>query len=171
MIFQIKHLFVRKLENRDDNLFFELMGNPNVMNPIPRKVLTKRQSSERLEEFITLEKTANNLIWCLTLKNNSDLIGICGFVKNEQNEYEIAYSILEKHWGNGYGTEIAKELICYGFQNLGFNKIFAEVNTKNTNSIKILDKLMTPISDSINNKDNCIDRLYKLEKQNWGINN
>jgi ribosomal-protein-alanine N-acetyltransferase len=96
MIFQIKHLFVRKLENRDDNLFFELMGNPNVMNPIPRKVLTKRQSSERLEEFITLEKTANNLIWCLTLKNNSDLIGICGFVKNEQNEYEIAYSILEK---------------------------------------------------------------------------
>ena len=167
MIFQTKRLFIRKLKSTDKELFFELMGNPNVMKPIPRNTLTKEQSDRRLEELIILEKSENNKIWCLTLKNNSDLIGICGFVQTNEGQFEIAYSILEKCWKNGFGTELAKGLIKYSFEKLNLDKVIAEVNIENVYSIKILDGLMTHMYDTINTKDNCTDRYYELIKNNW----
>lgn len=170
MIFQTKRLFIRKLKSTDKELFYELMGNPNVMEPIPRNTLTKEQSDKRLEELITLEKFENNKIWCLTIKDNPDLIGICGFVQSNEGHFEIAYSILEKCWRNGFGTEIAKGLIAYSFEKLNLDKVIAEVNIENLYSIKILDGLMTPMHDTINTKDNCTDRYYELIKDNWTKN-
>lgn len=167
MMFQTKRLFIRKLNSADKELFYELMGNPNVMKLIPRNTLTKEQSDNRFEELIALEKSENNKIWCLTLKDNTDLIGICGFVQTNEGHFEIAYSILEKWWKNGFGTEIAKGLIQYSFEKLNLDKITAVVNIENVYSIKILDGLMMPMHDAVNTKDNCTDRYYELGKDNW----
>lgn len=166
MIFQTNRLLIRKLTRTDKELFFELMGNPNVMNPIPRKTLSKPESDKRLEEFIRLEAFENNKIWCLTAKGNSDLIGVCGFVESE-GSFEMAYSLRETCWKNGFGGEIAKGLIEYGFEKLNLDKIIAEVNIENLYSLKILDGLMTPMHDTINTQDNCTDRYYELLKENW----
>jgi ribosomal-protein-alanine N-acetyltransferase len=167
MIFETERLIIRELKKSDSDNFFDMMGNPNVMNPIPQKVMTKDESDSKLNELITLEKSTNKKVWSLIEKKSNDFIGICGLLKNNENENEIAYRLREKYWGNGYGTEIAKGLIDFGFKNLNFDLVMADVNIENTKSVKILDKFLIKQKEFFNQKDNCTDRRYKLTKENW----
>ena len=169
MIFKTERLLVRKLNKNDSELFFELMSNPNVMNPIPQKVFTRIESSTKLTELISLEKSSKTKIWSLTEQGNDSFIGICGFLKNNENDDEIAYRLIERFWGKGYGTEIAKGLIEYSFEILNFKKITADVNTDNKKSSKILEKFMNPVREFFNKEDNCTDRRYEITKT--GYNN
>lgn len=167
MIFETTRLYVRQLEENDGAAFFELMSNPNVMNPIPQKPFDKEESVSKLAELILLEKSSDTKIWCLCKKGCNDLIGICGVLKNDENEDEIAYRIIETFWGNGYGTEIAKGLIDYSFVTMKSDLITADVFIDNVKSVKILNKYFTVKKEFFNTDDNCIDRRYILRKENW----
>ena len=167
MIFKTERLLVYSLKKSDSEGFFDMMGNPNVMLPIPQKFMTKPESDAKLDELIKLEKSTSIKIWGLFESKSNDFIGICGFLKNNEDENEIVYRLREKYWGKGYGTEIAKELISFGFKNLNFNLITADVNIENIKSVKILDKFFNRDREFFNNQDNCIDRRYKLTNENW----
>lgn len=167
MIFETERLRVRKLNTNDAVLFFEFMSDPNVMNPIPRKVLSRIESNTKLTELISLEKSSKTKIWSLTEKEKGSLIGICGFLKNDENDDEIAYRLIERFWGKGYATEIAKGLIEYSLENLNFEKITADVSTDNKKSSKILEKFMTPVREFFNKEDHCTDRRYEITKTSY----
>lgn len=167
MIFETTRLYVRQLEEDDEAAFFELMSNPNVMNPIPQRPFTKAESISKLAELIILEKSSDTKIWCLCKKGCNDLIGICGVLKNDEKEDEIAYRIRETFWSNGFGTEIAKGLIDYCFVNMKSDIITADVCVDNAKSIKILDKYFSIKKEFFNAEDNCMDRRYILRKEDW----
>ena len=167
MIFETTRLYVRQLEENDEPAFFELMSNPNVMNPIPQKPFNKEESVSKLAELILLEKSSDTKIWCLCKKGCNDLIGICGVLKNDDKEDEIAYRIIERFWGNGYGTEIAKGLIDFCFAQMKSELITADVCVDNVRSVKILSKFFTVQKEFFNAEDNCTDRRYIIRKENW----
>ena len=167
MIFETERLIIRELKKADSTNFFDIMSNPNVMNPIPQKTMTRKESDSKLNELITLEKATDTRIWSLIEKESNNFIGIGGLLKNDENENEIAYRLREKYWGIGYGTEIAKGLIDFSFKNMNFDLITADVNIENIKSIKILDKFLTKQKEFFNKEDNCTDRRYKLTKEDW----
>lgn len=167
MIFETERLYARRLEKNDEVAFFELMSNPNVMNPIPQKPLDKTESVSKLTDLILLEKTSDTKIWSLCIKGCNDLIGICGVLKNDNNEDEIAYRIIERFWGKGYGTEIAKGLIDFCFVQMNSELITADVCVENVKSVKILNKFFTVQKEFFNAEDNCVDRRYIVRKENW----
>lgn len=88
-------------------------------------------------------------------------------MKNDEGDEEIAYRFLEKYWGIGYGTEIAKGLIDHAFQTTAITRITADVNITNLKSAKILNKFFTPVREFYNPKDKCTDRRYHLERLDW----
>ncbi|PBQ30449.1 hypothetical protein CNR22_01265 [Sphingobacteriaceae bacterium] len=167
MLFETKRLYARPLKENDEAAFFDLMSNPNVMHPIPQKTFNKKESFAKLHELILLEKTSDTKIWSLCEKGKPELIGICGVLKNNDQEDEIAYRIREMFWGNGFGTEIAKGLIDYCFLNLRSSAVTADVCIDNSKSIKILTKYFTVKNEFFNAEDNCTDRRYILRKENW----
>ncbi|MEO6305399.1 MAG: GNAT family N-acetyltransferase [Bacteroidia bacterium] len=167
MILETKRLYVRQLEENDEPAFFELMSNPNVMNSIPQKPFHKEESASKLTELILLEKLSDTKIWCLCKKGCNDLIGICGVLKNDEREDEIAYRIIETFWDNGYGTEITKGLIDYCFVIMKSDLVTADVCVDNIKSVKILNKYFTVKKEFFNPDDNCMDRRYILKKENW----
>jgi ribosomal-protein-alanine N-acetyltransferase len=167
MIFETARLYVRSLEESDGSAFFELMSNPNVMNPIPQKPFNKEECTSKLKELILLEKSSDTKIWCLCKKGRSDLIGICGVLKNDKRQDEIAYRIIETFWGNGYGTEITKGLIDFCFLNMKSDLITADVCVDNLRSVKILNKYFKFEKEFFNAEDNCVDRRYILRKEDW----
>ena len=166
-IFETTRLYVRQLQENDEAAFFELMSNPNVMNPIPQKPFNKEESLSKLRELILLEKSSDTKIWCLCKKGNNTLIGICGVLKNDDKEDEIAYRIIETFWGNGYGTEIAKGLIDYCFVHMKSDLVTADVCVDNVKSVKIFTKYFTVKKEFFNPNDNCMDRRYIVRKENW----
>ena len=167
MIFETPRLYVRPLKESDEEHFFELMSNPNVMNPIPHKPLNAEESAATLTELIELEKKSDTKIWSLCEKGCDDLIGFCGLLKNNEGQDEIAYRLIERFWGEGYGTEIAKGLIDFCYNEMKSKLVTADVYIENTKSIKILAKFFTPQKEFFNAEDNCVDRRYAVTKENW----
>ena len=167
MIFKTNRLIVRTLKQSDADSFYLMMSNPNVMNPIPQKVFTRVESDAKLSDLIAQESSSTKKLWAITEKENDTLIGICGLIKNDENDDEIVYRLSEVYWGIGYGTEIAKGLIHYAFEILKLYLLTADVNVENVKSAKILDKFMTPVREFFNEGDNCVDRRYVLRKGDW----
>ena len=166
MIFETERLFVRRLQESDANLFFDLMSNPNVMSLIPQTPFSKEKSDSELTRLISIEQTSNTKIWGLCEKTTNEFIGISGFLKNNESENEIAYRIREKHWNKGFGTEIAKGLLDFGFNKKNMELITADVFIENVRSIKILSKFFILQKEFFNNEDDCIDRRYVVKKEN-----
>jgi ribosomal-protein-alanine N-acetyltransferase len=166
MIFETQRLFVRRLEENDHLPFFEMMSDPRVMDLIPQKVFNEASSNIELARLMSVEKLSDTKIWSLCKKENKEMIGICGLLKNDEKQDEIAYRLLEKFWGKGYGTEITKGLIEYCFTNMNSDLVTADVWVENIRSVKILEKYFTAQKEFFNAHDNCTDRRYVLKKEN-----
>jgi len=162
-IFETDRLIIRELLKSDSDHYYDMMGNENVMNLIPRVAMTRIESDEHINIFLNKDQSASDTkVWAIATKENNEFIGLCAFLKNNENENEIGYRFREKYWRKGYGTEIAKGLIEFGFEEMNMNKITADVALKNLNSVKILEKFMTLTKEFFNPDDNCIDRRYEV---------
>lgn len=167
-IFETKRLIIRTLRESDADSYHDMTGNPNVMNLIPQKVMSREESDAHLNNFLNKSpELADVKAWAVETKNENELIGLCAFLKNDENEDEIGYRLREKYWRKGFGTEIANGLLTFGFEDLGMTKITADVDIRNLNSVKILEKFMKPVKEFFNVHDNCTDRRYEVLKQDF----
>lgn len=80
--------------------------------------------------------------WKIVLKESDEFIGLAGFfLSNDKFRLgEIYYKLDPEFWGKGYATEVAKRLITLGFEDFKLHKVEAGVATKNSKSIKVLEK-------------------------------
>lgn len=166
-IFETKRLNVRHLTLVDSELYFDLMNNPNVMHPIPRKTMSKTESDAHLKVILENKNEAYKNVWAIEQKENSEFIGLCAFLRNNENQNEIGYRLREKHWQKGYGTEVTRGLINYGFHHLSMTSITADVAASNFKSIRILEKFMKFEKEFYNNEDQCVDKRYSVSKTDW----
>jgi ribosomal-protein-alanine N-acetyltransferase len=78
-------------------------------------------------------------------KWQSVLIGICGLFKMSDDPFKdqlaIGYRFAGDHWGKGFAREAAAEVIKYGLEELGLNKITALIDPRNSRSIRVAEKL------------------------------
>lgn len=169
MIFETERLKARLLEKTDIDLFFELMSNPNVMDPIPHEVFSREESNAKLAMLMLGDMTSDIRVWSLTEKENNDFIGLVGLLINDEGDQEIAYRLIERYWGVGYGTEIAKGLIQFAFEKFNATKVTADVNIENIKSAKILNKFFHPVREFYNKKDKCTDRRYEIGRGEWFV--
>lgn len=93
---------------------------------------------EQHPEFWQLGKAA---IFAICLKESGELVGAIGLELNSENHRaEMGYWVEDRHRGHGYATEAARELIQFGFKQLGLNRIFAHHLTRNPSSGRVMEK-------------------------------
>lgn len=104
--------------------------------------LTKYVGGPREKQFLIDEfrKTAEAPraeeydLWPVELKHSRELVGHAGFIPKEigGKEYiELNYYIERKHWGKGYGKEVAAALIAYAFGEKKLDKLIAIIHPEN----------------------------------------
>lgn len=163
MIFETERLIVRLLQLDDADTYFDMMSNPNVMRLIPREIMSREESDTHLKMIVENDSSfSDKKIWGIETKSENEFIGLCAFLKNDKNEDELGYRLREKFWRKGYGTEITKGLISFGFNKMNMKKITADVANTNIGSIKILEKFMVKEDEFFNEEDNCVDRRYAV---------
>ena len=66
------------------------------------------------------------------------LIGRVGLfaIDWSRREGELGILIGRDHWGKGYGREVARTMLRYGFDTLNLNRIYLRVNADNERGIK-----------------------------------
>lgn len=166
LLFTTDRLTIRTLAYSDINAFHDMLSNPNVMQYI-KPTLNFEESKVELKRFIDYYEREDLFyhIWAVTLKDNPELIGLCGIYANEVAEFEIAYRFREHYWRNGFGKEIAKRLISYSFDTLGLPVIHAYAHVDNKGSIAILESIMTFEKEFLSPKTNYKERKYILKQE------
>ena len=140
-IFNTNRLFVQQFNELDKDYFIELLSDPDIINPIPQEVFKMDDILAKFKAFSNYDTNrleTEKSIWGVYEINQTELIGLCGLLTNDENERELAYRFRKKYWGKGYGTEITKGLIDYSFNVLEMVKISADVNIENIGSVKYL---------------------------------
>ncbi|MCD6327498.1 GNAT family N-acetyltransferase [bacterium] len=75
-------------------------------------------------------------------REGDHLIGaISLFLKPHHERAEIGYWVGKPYWGKGYCTEAAREIVRYGFDELGLNRIFGEYMAGNSASGRVMEKI------------------------------
>ena len=85
---------------------------------------------------------------------------------------ELGYWIGVPYWGQGYATEASRELLRYGFEDLGLHRIFASHFKHNPASGRILVKLGMRYEgcqrEHLRKWDRFVDsELYGILRQEW----
>lgn len=169
-VLETERLIIKCLESVDKKYFAELFTDPKVLELIPQKAFTDTQITDRFNDNLNLELSDLNNQKCalgIYEKGNTEMIGLALFLINENNEKELGYRFRVDYWGKGYGTETTKGMLEYYFLHMNVPKVTADVNIANIGSVKILDKFMKPVDEFFNERDNCTDRRYELEKNDW----
>jgi ribosomal-protein-alanine N-acetyltransferase len=80
--------------------------------------------------------------WGITLKQDNNLIGSCGFMWNQLlDSAEVGYELASNFWKQEIMTEALKSILEFGFQHVQLKFVVAEVMLENLASKKLLEKL------------------------------
>ncbi len=80
--------------------------------------------------------------WGIEHGANGSFIGTVGYLWWETHEAaaEIGYVLAKPYWGQGLMTEIASEVMRFGWDVMGLNRIQAHTEPENVGSRRVLEK-------------------------------
>ena len=175
-IFETDRLLIRRLCPTDFPAFYELQGNPKTHRYTGSTVDDISSAKLSLERFIYLYSKPNNDFWVWAVERKSDgiMVGTVAIVKGYSGPTgegpEIGYRFLEKYWGNGYAGEVCDPLIDYAINAMKLPWIFGQADVKNIASIKVLERSkLIFLKEYFNEKENCTDRVYRLDRDGLPI--
>ncbi len=98
------------------------------------------------EEWITGQGPAwekgESAVFAIVLRDTRQFCGAIGLrVSMQHGTGEMGYWIGVPFWGRGYCTEAAREMIRFGFEQLGLNKVHVHHFIRNPASGRVLQKL------------------------------
>jgi len=162
---QTAQLKLRPFGLGDLYLVARILQNPKVVF-WRKKCIPLAQLRTRIEHSQKLNKSG--LGWWLIFDRKTDeLIGSILLQPLEGTfEIEIGYHILPEHWGKGYGSEAARRIVNYAFEDLDLPRICAVILPRNARSLSIIKKLDF-IQRGILLHANFVHRYFKLERQDY----
>lgn len=136
-------LLIRTLQLDDLDALVPILGDKAVME-FSTGSLSKDEIQEWLITRIAEYDTNGFSVWAIVLKDENKLIGFCGIRPADldgRTEIELIFRFAQAYWGQGYATEAARGVVEYAFNTLAINEIIAVINSRNTRSQNVLQKL------------------------------
>jgi RimJ/RimL family protein N-acetyltransferase len=82
--------------------------------------------------------------WAVVRRSDGIMVGECGICAQQvdgEKEFEISYRLRRDCWGNGLATEAARACRDYGFQQAGLRRLISIIESENTASIRVAEKM------------------------------
>ncbi|AZE51084.1 hypothetical protein C4K04_5436 [Pseudomonas chlororaphis] len=106
---------------------------------------TPERIQNELNEAITHFKKHGFSMGSVYEKDSKIFIGHAGLVyldyNDAQPDIEVGYALHKSYWNKGYATELAEELIKWGFHHLPIKKLVAVTRPENKRSQRVLEKI------------------------------
>ena len=144
MILETERLIIEEATQGDTSFIFKLLNSPNWLQYIgDRGINTEADALEYINESLIGSYRQNGYgLYKMVLKDGSESIGLCGFLKRDYLNYEdIGFAILPQYERKGYTFEAANAMMKYGEKELGLSQVYAITTAKNTGSQKVLEKI------------------------------
>src|SRR5579859_2289325 len=145
LILETERLRLRRLVPDDLDELYALYADPVVRRYFPEGTLTYRETQEELEWFLHGHPRQPRLgLWATVLKSTGQFIGRCGLLPwtiEGRDEVEVAYLLGQAYWGQGLGTEAARAIRDYGFEQLGLARLVALIDHENLASRRVAENI------------------------------
>ena len=141
-ILTTERLVLRQMNNGDANEVYFLRSDAEMLKYVGRP---KAASVEEVIKWIEMvnDTIAKNegVNWAITLKNETKLIGIISFWRIDKQHYraEVGYVLHPQYQKKGIMDEALKAILHYGFHNLKFHSVEANIDPENTASKHLLE--------------------------------
>ncbi len=117
----------------------ELPRNTSWVNSYEAQSVEK--ASVRIRHYTGAFRRKQSIHWAIRQHKGRNLIGVCRlFEFSYQFKAEIGYWIGRRHWNKGYATEAVKAVVTFAFDVLELHRVYAQTNTTNTASQRVLEK-------------------------------
>ena len=133
-LFTTERLAVRKFLPEDHEDLAEILTDPDVTYFEPYETFTKEKCVDEAEAFSKSEE-----FFAVVCDNK--VIGKIYFSKRGIGSFEIGWTFNAEYQGKGYACESVRGMINYAFSKMGARRIIAEINTRNSRSVKLAERL------------------------------
>lgn len=140
---ETKRLVLRPPNNKDAAEVALHLSNPLISKttlhiPYPYSRTDARMWIQRSKEAV---KNFSAITFVIVLKKSNQIVGAIGLHPNtEHNRAEVGYWIAVPYWNRGLATEALHEILAYGFNELGFHKMYATHLLDNLSSGRVMIK-------------------------------
>jgi ribosomal-protein-alanine N-acetyltransferase len=142
--FESERLLFRSIVPGDANEIFLIRSNDEVMRfmDVPRHY-SIRDTEKLIQSVEESYKKETGINWAIIEKDSQSFIGYAGFIRiyPEHCRAEIGYALKTEFWGKGFMYETINKLIRFGFSEMKFHSIEANVNPLNERSKKVLERV------------------------------
>jgi [ribosomal protein S5]-alanine N-acetyltransferase len=144
-LIETERLALRRLTMDDLDALAAIYRDPDVRRYFPEGTLTYEQTKEELEWIIDVYYGEYGVgLWATTHKETGEFIGRCGLLPwtiDGRSEVEVAYLLARRYWGQGLGTEAARAILAYGFEELQLSRLICLVDPANAASVNVAVKI------------------------------
>jgi ribosomal-protein-alanine N-acetyltransferase len=135
-------LRLRPLAEADVDELHGLWSSPEVRKYLwDDEVIARQRTASLVGESLRLFAAHGYGLWGARLHHREELVGFGGFwYFHTPPKLELLYGIAPEHWNRGLATEIARTLVRYGFEELGFSEVWASTDAPNAASARVLEK-------------------------------
>lgn len=180
-VYESERVFLRPYTQADFAALHKIVSDKQTMYAWGQG-FSKKESEEWLEKQLAHYQQYGFGIWAIVEKQSGKIIGNAGLNHTEislkgktQKIVEIGYLLHRDFWGKGYGSEVARMCVKYGFETLGLEEVYCLIKEDNLSSLKVAKKLsMQKVGEYPKPyKGKKINHLvFKLDKNVWqGLEN
>lgn len=147
MIIETPRLILRRPVPEDAGPLEELNADPEVMKYIgDGSVRTPEQTAEGLARAIREWDEQGYGLFAMDRRDTGEYVGWVTlaapmFLPEVLPAIEIGWRLARRHWGNGFATEGAREVLRFGFETCGFEKLLSIRHLENEGSRRVMEKL------------------------------
>jgi ribosomal-protein-alanine N-acetyltransferase len=126
-LIETERLLIRPLADDEREAMLALWRDP-----ANRRVTSPDEA--RVRRWLTV-------VWGVWERESGDLVGDCSLhFDTGFGEWELSYGFRRDRWSRGYATEAARACVRHGFEEIGLEKIVADVDPANAASARVLEK-------------------------------
>jgi RimJ/RimL family protein N-acetyltransferase len=135
---------LRTITESDLDQISAIFSDPKVMRYWSTPPLESIDEVRALmKEIETGNEEGSMMKWGVALKSTDSVIGTVTLFNLDikQGRAEIGYAQAQAYWGHGYIHEALQALLTYAFEEMKLRRIEADVDPRNSASIKTLERL------------------------------
>ena len=138
-VLETERTILRPFSDADAPDVFAYAKNPDV-GPI-----AGWKPHESVEESLEIIRSvfASPNAFAVVDRESNRVIGSAGFVGRSRGTApsdELGYALSQDYWGRGLMTEVSRELLRYGFEDLGLAEIWCTHYAENARSKRVIEK-------------------------------
>lgn len=138
-----ERLTLRRMLVSDTDDMYEYARRESVTRYLTWNPHRSRDYTREYLQYIGTHYTIGDFFdWGVIHNGDDKFIGTCGFTRFDYNHNcgEIGYVLNPEYWGHGFADEAVREVMKFGFEVLGLNRIEAKFMEGNESSRRVMEK-------------------------------